>query len=597
MERLYKQKNSLELIQGKQESLNLLIEKINALFITTRKKYVTDKFGTKLTTTKYSLTDKTLSRMLNHKETVAIFGAKGFSKFLTFDIDVAGNLNKAESYSNQIIKELVNTFEVNSENILVNYSGNKGLHVHVFFKSLVSESNLRFVYNYILNKLKLDVVEVEFRPTHGQAIKLPLQQHLVTKNTCNILDFEDSYTMLNPYALLTKVPMDSEILEIKLDELKATQPEIVTRYKNKPVYIPNTIQLSDLNNKNMTISTNNIPNPIQQSDNGTFQDVQKVCEDVITKGHLVKLGTRHSTTMLLSVYFSGLGMTKENAIIEIQKIISNTYENARENIDIKTKKEFALAEVARLVTISYAQGYKYSRKNTRISLFESELKFLMSLPTKTIREIALVLLVHDKKFNADHKGKPFTLSYRQVNEILGTNKAFKDIHKAYEYLIEKKHLKILNKGVNTSNTCYKDTTKMKINFKAIEGEVEGRVLKINLDKLATENFKLDYFARLMFKEEELKTLYSKSTYYKNIVGLLSTLKNMFGVFSSKTYKKIHISLLELAQKSQEILANKKELIQTIIRNMFKLANKIYVPKPKLNWTFEDVDLIMSLNRR
>lgn len=582
MEKVYTTINSLEAIQSvvlseQEERLKLLIDSLNDLFITTRKKFITNIYDGKFKLTKRILTDNRLRNVLKHKETIAIFSASKTSKFLTFDIDVNGDLELAETYAIKILEILDAKMEIKKENTLVNYSGNKGLHVHILFDKLVEIKKLKQLYNYVLAKLNVPTNVIEFRPTYKQAIKIPLQQHHVTKNVCNILDVENNFQVLSPYALLNVEKMDSELFELNLEELLVKEAEEIKQLRKtnqsfkQSVASATTFAKNSLMPKGMSrvsftsISNSKIikkktiePIPIQHEITSTFRNISEKCSQMIQKKTLLQPNTRHESTLALGTYCLSLGIPLEEAVDTVKEIISNTFKYNRAFISSDTTLEFALKEVERLVTIAYEHNYQFTERASMVQLFESELKFILSIPSKSVRDIALLLLFHDKQFNPDKLENTFTLSYRQVNAILGTQKAFKNIYKAYDYLIEEGLLEIVNRDIIDSQNYYKDTTKFKINYRQLTGNENERVLNIYLNSLQPNEFKADNFASIMFEANEVKQYYSKSTFYSKIVGLFSTLKTISGVYLHKIIDAVQITLDMLKNCVGDILNHKNK---------------------------------------
>ena len=73
---------------------------------------------------------------------------------------------------------------------------------------------------------------IEFRPTYKQAIKIPLEKHQVTKNVCNILDAENNFQVVSPFALLNIEKMDSELFKLNLEELLVEEAKTARMLQN-----------------------------------------------------------------------------------------------------------------------------------------------------------------------------------------------------------------------------------------------------------------------------------------------------------------------------------------------------------------------------
>ena len=87
-----------------------------------------------------------------------------------------------------VILDKLEMLGIPRELIYVSYSGGKGYHVETFFDEIVSTQALKNLYEHVIREGQLDPRKVEFRPTHGNAIKLPLSVHARTGNYCCFVD-------------------------------------------------------------------------------------------------------------------------------------------------------------------------------------------------------------------------------------------------------------------------------------------------------------------------------------------------------------------------------------------------------------------------
>lgn len=132
---------------------------------------------------KYSaLTDGVLMNHLQQKYAVAVYAGEHCSKFICFDVDDG----KRETVHG-VLETLVN-MGFPRERIYVSFSGSKGYHIEMFFDQLVRTDQLKSIYDRVISATGYDPKKVEFRPTHGNAIKLPLSIHARTGNVCWFVD-------------------------------------------------------------------------------------------------------------------------------------------------------------------------------------------------------------------------------------------------------------------------------------------------------------------------------------------------------------------------------------------------------------------------
>jgi len=233
---------------GQLRPLDAVIEKINDLFITTRKKwglYYTDKRvegavgirtnnAERRTTSKTPfwdrpLTDKDIERHLRGGDVPIVMFLEGQSKFLCFDIDASTEAGYAQTknIARDLIQELEEYFAPGD--IHLEFSGNKGYHIWMFFDKLVPTDALIAFAKEVssFNAGNVDV-NIELRPesARGKGIKLPLGIHPRTGNQCTFLDkttfdpLEDQYGYLSD---IRRVPwINYEISEEPPKEKKAT---------------------------------------------------------------------------------------------------------------------------------------------------------------------------------------------------------------------------------------------------------------------------------------------------------------------------------------------------------------------------------------
>lgn len=160
------------------------MEKFNELYITYRRKYVLCLPGGQLIIPKHKdgkyslLTDNVIRNHLRHKYAVAIFAGESASRFICFDVD------DGQKQTVHGVVHALAELGFPRERIYVSASGGKGYHVEMFFTRPVYTWKLKEVYRRAIRITGFDKRSVEFRPTNGNAIKLPLSVHARTGNVC-----------------------------------------------------------------------------------------------------------------------------------------------------------------------------------------------------------------------------------------------------------------------------------------------------------------------------------------------------------------------------------------------------------------------------
>ena len=144
------------------------------------------------------LTDGVIRNHLLQKYAVAILAGETMSRFVCFDVDDG---------QQETVTKIIDALEEAGfprELIYVSFSGGKCYHVEMFFDKPVQTEKLKKVYNRVIERTELNPRKVEFRPTHGSAIKLPLSSHYRTGNICWFVD-KDTFELIECYDYLLDV--------------------------------------------------------------------------------------------------------------------------------------------------------------------------------------------------------------------------------------------------------------------------------------------------------------------------------------------------------------------------------------------------------
>lgn len=135
-------------------------------------------------TVKERFTDGHVINHLNGNYTMCVFAGKSATKFLCVDVDLG---------EPEVVHRVVDTIEdmgIPRQLIYVSSSGRKGYHVEIFFENFIYNSCAEKFYWGMIERGQLNPRKVEYRPTHTQAIKLPLGVHQTTQRRCWYVDRE-----------------------------------------------------------------------------------------------------------------------------------------------------------------------------------------------------------------------------------------------------------------------------------------------------------------------------------------------------------------------------------------------------------------------
>lgn len=146
-----------------------------------RQKYVI-MTGDYTKTTMHYFTDKVIASHLDGIYALGVFAGEKVTRFISFDVDAGGK---------PVVRKVIGTLVrlgFPEDRIYVSISGKKGYHVDMFFDPYIYNEKARNIYDLVIWQGGLDPKKVEFRPTHTQAIKLPLGIHQKTGRRCWFVD-------------------------------------------------------------------------------------------------------------------------------------------------------------------------------------------------------------------------------------------------------------------------------------------------------------------------------------------------------------------------------------------------------------------------
>lgn len=478
--------------------MNKIVKKINNLYILKRSKFlIMNKDGNYCTIQKQNKNDKRnqiidwrVEDHLNGKSTLGVFAGSEFTKFICFDVDVKDKeLSKWTVY--KLIDTLVNA-GISHDYIYTSFSGSKGYHVEVFFNEPIHNSDAEKFYLMVLNNaelLNIDYGQVEFRPTEGQGVKIPLGIHFKTGNKCWYCDYTNQLEQIKDinYVLSIK-QLDRQYFYnlLNIDELNITtkQAEEFEEIKSKA--------------KPLKIYEENIDEEL----------TIKTIENLINEG-LTRIGTRHNSLLKICKYYKYMGLTRENnkeeLILWMQKQNKQTY---------TTEWKEVLEDINKIVDWTYDNNIELTIRRVDISVSKTEIKEILKLKGKNEKLLLYVMLIHSKRY-ATKKGI-FYMTYKQMSELTGlsTRTAIRLVQK-----LEDINIIDVNRDDNIPiyNTKYKIPmnlpNKYKLNLLYDKNGINENHKNFQVcDKNCHDCFNMCLCT--LFTENELKTALTKNNYYQ-----------------------------------------------------------------------------------
>ena len=365
------------------EYINLLVQKINELYIMTRYKYLAmfvDKAEhiSKWSTVNLTLTDYQVRKHLHQKSTVGVFSGEALTKFICFDVD-SKSVGNSKHVTTLLRNTLITEFHVPDDSIYISFSGKKGYHVEIFFDEAINIVDVQNFYQTVEQHMRENYSfqgEIEFRPTHSQGVKLPLSIHHETGNVCWFVDKETFETIEEYDYLLGIVPMDVEVFKSKVLD-SSVFSKVFT------MEIPPAQETERLMHRTKPFVKNE-------------QDFADDAEELLSENHLLRSHSRHTATLKLATYLYNRGNTLEESVSIIEQLLQNTWKNFRYFISQDTSYAYMMSEVRRLVKHVYESNYQPIRKE--YFLYKQELLEILALPTKTLRTLMFSMYIHSKKY-------------------------------------------------------------------------------------------------------------------------------------------------------------------------------------------------------
>lgn len=306
---------------------------------------------------------------------VAIYAGEKATKFVTIDIDDGDSVTVRK-----VIDTLVE-IGLPEDCIYVSLSGKKGYHVDFFFDKVLYNNLARLLYEEMISRSGLDRKKVEFRPTHGQAIKLPLGVHQATQQRCWFVD------------PVTLKPIESFDY---IFEIRAIDHELVDKITGKlnTEYIHKMYAETNKHNTQPSVKT-----PIKSYE--TFM--------------LTAPGTRNNMQTKVAAMARSNGCDYD----EIVRIQMDWY-RAQNKAYINSTEEEVLAEAEKIAKwainkVDIKEVQNYTPKESAVVIDKKCLPYILGAPTKVTRMVLFLLCIYCAKYGEAK------ISYRTIAERTGVS--------------------------------------------------------------------------------------------------------------------------------------------------------------------------------
>lgn len=339
-------------------------EKLMELYGFFRQKWVMIyKIGdrpTKFWTKTEHLEGSMMQSHLEGKFSVGTFAGPRATKFISIDVDY-----NSPEVVHKIIEAMVD-MGVPREKIYVSTSGRKGYHIDIFFRDKLYNNRARMFYILLIDRTGLDPRKVEFRPTDGQAIKVPLGVHLETGNRCWYLDRET----------LETIESFDEVFKIELIEEELIN-KIIDRLGNeymKKLYS----ELREQREKVAGTKAISVPTDLNVTQPGTRHKLQV----------RVAIRARQRGANRSGVYYAQINWYNEQ---DHSLISSDDKEVSR---DANYIADWVMNHVTPLQTADNV----VVKEAPSVEITKADIPYILSAPTPTARKVALLIWIYCRRY-------------------------------------------------------------------------------------------------------------------------------------------------------------------------------------------------------
>lgn len=384
-----------------------------------------------------------IMKHLRQETTLGIYTANEKSSFLTFDID-EDNLDYVESIYNNL-----RCFEIEDNQILISYSGNKGYHITIFFDYPISKLRIKKLFNLILRESNLlgikrdngsDVIEA--RGISDQGVKLPLS--ITRKNNLE-------YRKINNW----------EDWEQRQKEGKGNYCFLINEYGCEVDTLEKILSMHKIDSKKILEIINDFDEEIifkQDIDCDTVQEFKGLMEEVNLQafennineindsikakvGKPIEAKQRNKTLLQIAVLNKSEGMTAE----ENEKFLIDFTSDKMHRFE--TSLEENIKEIKSLIkTIYYsntANKYKIATGIKGLVFTKDEILEILTVKEKPIRKLYFVMFTHFKLYG-DKNTNQFFMKYERIRGLLNIDG--KTINKGLQQLERLNKIMFVRKG-------------------------------------------------------------------------------------------------------------------------------------------------------
>lgn len=397
------------------------------------------------------LSNSTVCKHLNQKMAIGIFAGEHTSKFICFDVD-----DGSQDTVRKII-QLLDSLGVGKRYVYVSSSGNKGYHVEVFFDDIVYTEKLRIIYDWVCIAGHLDQSKVEFRPTHKQAIKLPLSRHHKTGRICYYVDPETFEPILSGYYYLMEIEqfpaqdLDAVVAKTKMRKSFSSVDDMLVEYID----------------------------PDRPRERVLTDDERRLLFESSEFPPITDHGQRHAYTVAIAVHNRCCGKTLE----ESEELLIRWY--AEQNKELtSTPEEEAIKDIRDTVAWMFSDKFvipKHQRRKRSIRIDSNFYRVMSTIKSKTRKRIFFLIYCYESVYGRLSMPVKRFAEFAGVT-LNGAQLALSELTKSGYIVCKKGACRKTDSGFITAPSTYHVSRNM-----MLQAESLGKTMKFKVDTLTFED--------------------------------------------------------------------------------------------------------------
>jgi len=334
-----------------------------------RKKYVDIVRGEdgqqKFTTVRKHLDPALMMNHLRGDFTLATFASPKATKFISVDVDEGD-----PAVVHRVVDTMVE-MGIPRDRVYVSFSGKKGYHVDIFIRDFLLNKYARMFYVLMIDRSALDPRKVEFRPTSGQAIKVPLGIHQATGRRCWYVDRDTLLPIEDLKYPLTMEMVDQQTVQDIVAKLgKEYMARLYAEYEAQVEEIK-----KDEKEKRVFVSSD-----LDVKAPGTRHQLQVK----------VAIKARREGASRTGVYFAQMDWYQRQNKLLIRSSAADV------QIDANMIADWVVNHVK---PSEHAESLKAAKKDAPVAVItKQDIPYIMTAPTKTARMLALLIWIYCRRY-------------------------------------------------------------------------------------------------------------------------------------------------------------------------------------------------------